>query len=200
MKKARGNPNHPQKGSAIKVQPIRRLEDIKAIKKLLAGNLRDLAIFTLGINSALRASDLLAIRHEQVNGLKVGDSFEIKEQKTGQYRHVMLNKVSHKSVMEWIQSQEDWQSDDWLFRSRKGGKLSVPSLTALVKTWCRAINLTENFGSHSLRKTFGYQQRVAYGLGTAQLISVFNHNSERQTLAYLGIEGEEIRSIHLNTI
>jgi integrase len=195
------NYNHPKRGSAIKVQPIRRLEDIRAIKRFLAGDPRNLAIFTLGINSALRASDLLRIRIDQVRGLRPGESFEVKEKKTGQYRRVMLNKVSHRAIQDWIQSVPDWEEGDWLFRSRKTkGRLQVPTLTAMVKSWCRAINLKENYGSHTLRKTFGYQQRVTFGLGTAELMWIFNHSSERQTLSYLGIEQDEIRDVHWNAL
>jgi integrase len=195
------NYNHPKKGSAIKVQPIRRLEDIRAIKRFLAGEPRNLAIFTLGINSALRASDLLRIRIDQVRGLRPGESFEVKEKKTGQYRRVMLNKLSHRAIQDWIQSVPDWEDGDWLFRSRKTkGRLQVPTLTAMVKSWCRVINLTENYGSHTLRKTFGYQQRVTFSLGTPELMWIFNHSSERQTLSYLGIEQDEIRDVHWNAL
>ena len=42
------NTNHPQKGSTIKVEPIRSLDDIKAIKKLLANSPRDYLLFTMG--------------------------------------------------------------------------------------------------------------------------------------------------------
>jgi hypothetical protein len=34
----RGKPNCLKKGQAIKVQPIRRLDDIRAIKRFLAGD------------------------------------------------------------------------------------------------------------------------------------------------------------------
>ncbi|HET9239228.1 MAG TPA: tyrosine-type recombinase/integrase [Oligoflexus sp.] len=201
MSRVRSNPNRPKKGQAIKVQPIRRLEDIRAIKRFLAGDPRNLAIFTLGINSALRASDLLRIRIDQVKGLRPGESFEVKEKKTGQYRRVMLNKVSHRAIQDWIQSVRDWEENDWLFPSRKSkGRLLVPTLTAMVKSWCRAINLAENYGSHTLRKTFGYQQRVTFGLGTAELMWIYNHSSERQTLSYLGIEQDEIRDVHWNAL
>jgi integrase len=201
MAELQRNKNRPQKGASIKVQPIRRIEDIRAIKRLLAGDLRNLAIFALGINSALRASDLLRLTIEQVQHLRPGDSFEIKERKTGRYRRVMLNKSSHRAIQDWIQSVSEWAEGDWLFPSRKGkGRLQVPTLTAMVKSWCRAINLRENYGSHTLRKTFGYQQRVTFGLGTAELMWIFNHTSERQTLAYLGIEQDEIRDVHWNAL
>ena len=65
MKKGE-NFNHPPKGSHITVDPIRSLRDVKKIKKLLANQLRNLALFTLGINTNLRASDLLSIKVRDV--------------------------------------------------------------------------------------------------------------------------------------
>ena len=46
------NPNHPKKGSTIKVEPITELTDIKLIKKLLKDKPRDHhCLFTMGINT-----------------------------------------------------------------------------------------------------------------------------------------------------
>ena len=39
--------------------------------------------------------------------------------------------------------------------------MTVSSVHRLVKSWCRDIGLKGNYGSHSLRKTFGYHQRLA---------------------------------------
>ncbi|MBW2365953.1 MAG: tyrosine-type recombinase/integrase [Deltaproteobacteria bacterium] len=73
----------------------------------------------------------------------------------------------------------------WLFSSRKGDKpLSVPTLNNLVKKWCRAINLRGNYGSHTLRKTFGYHQRVRFGVGLPELMVAFNHSSQKQKNIY----------------
>ena len=55
MKKGQ-NHNHPKKDSQIKVEPIKSLKDIETIKKLLANKPRDLALFTIGINTNVRAS------------------------------------------------------------------------------------------------------------------------------------------------
>lgn len=199
------NPNHPKKGSALKVDPIKNEKDIKAIKKLLANTPRDLAIFCLGINTALRAGDLLKIKVADVRGLKEGDIFELKEQKTGKYRDVTLNKVSHKAVMSYLATRDDPEDDDWLFESRKrasksNGRLTVGSLNTLVKSWCEQINLSGKYGTHSLRKTFGYHQRVRFGMGTALLMQIYNHKSEWQTLNYLGIKKKELHEIQLNSI
>ncbi|MEP5154111.1 MAG: hypothetical protein ABJQ89_13950, partial [Planktotalea sp.] len=60
------NFNHPQKGASIKVEPIRALNDIKAIKSRLSGNPRDLCLFTFGINTAYRAGEILSLTVGQV--------------------------------------------------------------------------------------------------------------------------------------
>jgi hypothetical protein len=64
----------------------------------------------------------------------------------------------------------------------------------------RAINLKGNYGSHSLRKTFGYHQRVTFGRGIPELMVVFNHSTQRQTLEYLCIQPEEVKSLYLNEL
>ena len=80
------NPNHPAQGSTIKVEPVKKLKDIKSIKKILANKPRDLCLYTLGINTNLRASDLLRVRVDQVRNPIPGDEIEIKEKKTGKMR------------------------------------------------------------------------------------------------------------------
>ena len=39
--------NHPKKGSKTKVMPIRRLKDVQAIKKMLAGEPRNQALYII---------------------------------------------------------------------------------------------------------------------------------------------------------
>ena len=92
------NPNHPIKGSSITVEPIKDLKDIKAIKKLLQNNPRDLCLFTLGINTNLRTSDLLRITAGQVRHLKPGDQLVLKERKTGKHRRIDINKTAIGSI------------------------------------------------------------------------------------------------------
>ncbi|MCD6532579.1 MAG: tyrosine-type recombinase/integrase [Deltaproteobacteria bacterium] len=94
MKKGE-NWNHPVKGSSITVEPIRNPKDIKAIKRMLAGNPRDLCIFILGINTNLRASDILNLRVRDVQGQ---DELVLKEKKTGKIRRTTLNDAVRKAI------------------------------------------------------------------------------------------------------
>ena len=199
MAKVKGNPNHPKKGSQIKVDPIRKLKDIKAIKKLLANKPRDLALFTIGINTNLRASDLLRLKVGQVKDLQAGDTVEIKEKKTGKVRRITLNKTCINSIQSLLNSKQ-YQDDDYLFQSQRKDVLTVPSVHRLVKTWCGEINLKGNYGSHSLRKTWGYHQRVTFGVDLPRLMVCFNHSTQRQTLDYLCIQPEEIKDVYENEL
>jgi integrase len=197
MKKAR-NQNRPKKGDQIKVDPIRKRKDIESIKKLLADDPRNSALFTVGINTNLRASDLLRIRVGQVRDLKPGDEIELKEKKTGKSRRITLNKACVHAIQRLLASRS-YTDDDLLFMGQRG-PLTVPSVHRLVKGWCRAINLRGNYGSHSLRKTWGYHQRVTFGVDIPRLMVCFNHSTQRQTLDYLCIQPEEIKDVYQNEL
>jgi integrase len=188
------NPNHPKRGSRIKVEPIRNLKDIKTIKELLKDNPRDLAIFTLGVNTNLRGSDLLNLRAGQVRGLKPMQDFEVRERKTGKLRRITLNEACIKVIRDLLASRE-YRDEDYLFKSQRGPVLTVPSLTRLVKSWCKMINLKGNYGSHTLRKTWGYQMRVEHNVGIPVLMECFNHSTQKQTHSYLCIQPDEIKSV-----
>ena len=190
------NTNRPQKGDVIKVEPIRDKKAIATIKKILAGKPRDLALFVVGINTNLRASDLVRLTVGQVRHCTTpGCEIEIAEKKTGKPRRITLNKAAVEAVQNLL--KDDRLSDyDPLFKSQRGQALTVSSIHRLVKSWCRQINLKGNYGSHTLRKTFGYHARQA-GVSLPILVELFNHASQKQTMAYLGIQPEEIKDAYL---
>ena len=194
-----GNQNHPVKDSQIKVDPIKNLKDIKSIKKLLKDNHRDYALFIMGINTNLRASDLINITVKQVRNLKPGEDLVLKEIKTGKERRITLNAACVDAIDILLGSQA-LEDEDPLFKSRKSGKLCVQSVHRLVKGWCRQINLSGNYGSHSLRKTWGYHQRVTFGADLPTLMTCFNHSTQRQTLKYLCVQPDEIKEIYQNEL
>lgn len=198
MMKKGTNQNHPKKGDFIKVGPIREIKDIETIKKLLADKPRDLCLFTLGINTNLRASDLLRLKVGQVRGLKPGDEIELKEKKTGKVRRINLN-INCISSIEKLLASREYKNDDLLFLGQRG-PLTVPSVTALVKKWCGMVNLKGNYGAHSLRKTWGYHQRVTFGKDIPTLMDCFGHATQKQTLEYLCIQPEEIKSVFENCL
>lgn len=214
--------NHPQKGSTTTVEPIRDKKDIKLIRLLLADKPRDLVLFTVGINTNLRASDLLRITVGQVRYLSPGDHFTMREMKTGKLREVTISGPVLDIIKKLLATMPEARDNDLLFQSRvkstrqevvkelkrKGtvvrqplaGEITVPHLNRMVKSWCNAAKVRGNFGAHTLRKTFGFMQRTEFHVPTSILMECFNHSSEKQTLRYLGIQREEVRNVFLNAI
>lgn len=189
-------------GRLTRVEPIRSPKAILSIKKHLRGSPRNLAIFTLGVNTALRASDLLRIRLSDIQHLKVGEQFTIKEKKTGKAKQVTLNKASFKAIRAYLKVRRKTSQDAPLFLSRKGAAsaLSVWQLNHLVKKWADETGNQGRFGSHSLRKTFGYIQRTRFNTDLPTLMVAFNHSSQLQTLTYLGVQADDVHAAFMNEI
>jgi integrase len=195
------NTNHPDTDSIISVEPIRNLKDIATIKKMLADNPRDLALFVVGINTAFRAGDLLALTVGMVRNLNPGDTLPVREKKTGKERRVTLNKAAHAAIRDLLATMPDATDDSPLFPSRKGSAaLTVSTLNNLVKAWCHTINLTGNYGSHTLRKTFGYHHHVTFKTSLPTLMTVFGHSTQRQTLHYLCIQESAVQDAFLKEL
>lgn len=191
------NYNHPKKGAHIKVEPIRDLGAITTIKHHLRHQPRNLCLFTLGINTAYRANELLSISVGLVSHIKVGDRLDVKQSKTQKYRAVTLNNNGYNAIQNWLAHHPCPTAQAPLFlSSRRHAALTVSAVNNLFKAWCKEAKLSGNYGSHSLRKTWGYHQRIKGGAPLALLMEAFGHSSEAQTLAYLCIQSHEIQNLY----
>jgi len=195
------NPNHPAKGSSTIVEPIRSLDAISTIKDMLHDKPRDLLLFVMATNNGIRCGDLLKLKVGDLRGKNLGDTIAIKESKTGKPNFIAINDSVHSALTRFLASGS-LRDDAYLFRSQKGenNPLTIQSVNRMVKSWCREVGLEGNYGAHSLRKTFGYVQRVHYGVGFEVLCKRFNHASPTITMRYLGINDAEIVGILKNSI
>jgi integrase len=133
------------------------------------------------INTNQRASDLLRIKVRQVKDLIPNDKIVLNEKKTKKERRINLNKACIDSMQGLLASKE-YSDKDYLFTGQRG-VLTVPTVNAKVKAWCRVINLKGNFGSHPLRKTWGFHQRITFKIDLPTLMECSNHSMQKQTLA-----------------
>ncbi len=201
LMRTRTNANHPPRGSTIKVEPIRDFEAIQRIKATLReqGRWRDLCLFTLGINTAYRASELLSLTVGRVSHLGVGDRLEVLQTKTRRHRAITLNRPGVETLATWLEHHPEPSPDSALFYSGKtGGALGVSVLNRMVKRWCREAGLRGNYGSHSLRKTWGFHQLRRVNAPLPYLMEAYGHATQRQTLNYLCIEPEEISALYID--
>ena len=184
------------------VQPIRDKKQIEAIKKYLRGsNLRDCCLFTLGINSALRISDLLKLKISDVidEKKKVKDRIQIKEKKTGKDKNFPIGDTAKKAISEYLGIRGDYSLDDPLFISRKGEKAALQRDQAykIINQAARAVGIKDKIGSHTMRKTFAYQAYQS-GIDLTLIQKLLNHSAPSVTLAYIGITQDQMDDVYLN--
>jgi len=197
------NPNHPRKGSSIRAEPIRNLNDIAKIKHSLASKkrYRDLCLFSLGINTAWRANELLSITVGQALFHQTAAPLTLKQSKTQSYRQTPINKEARSAIDQWLNDYEHryprrFRLDAPLFVSLRRPCLTVPTVSTLVKNICYEAGIFGNYSSHTLRKTWGYHQRVTFNSPLSLIMRAFGHTSERQTLAYIGILPQEVDDLY----
>lgn len=171
------------------VEPLKNTRDINKIRQYLYGkeNKRDYCIFVVGINVGLRAGDLLSLKIKDVtDGNTIFDTVTIKEQKTGKTRNFALNKNAKEAIQLYINSLADYDLNDYLFKSRKGGHLGVRPLHHIIKTITNDLGIKGNYGTHTLRKTMAYH-RYINNVPLETLQKLLNHSSSSITLRYIGI-------------
>lgn len=185
-------------------QPIRdrqELQNFSTYYKDEKPNLRNYALVVLGLNTALRISDLLHLRWNDLydfEKLCFRDHLLIKEQKTGKRNRIAINEKA-REAMEMYFNERNPAEDEFIFSKRANPykPLSRSQAYRIVKDDANHTTSEEAVSCHSLRKTFGYFAWQE-GVQPALLMDVFNHSSYAITKRYLGIEQDEKDLVYLN--
>ena len=150
----------------------------------------------MGINSAYRANELLSLSVGQVDYLKTGDRLELKQSKQNVYRSITVNQTAIEAIEGWLSHHPNPRTRAPLFPSYQKDKvLTVPTVCNLMKRWCKEAKLHGNYGSHTMRKTWGYWQ-YKNGTKIPLLMEAFGHTTQKQTLDYLCIQSAEIQELY----
>ena len=173
------------------VEPIRSLKDLRKIKSILSASPRDLLLFTLGINSGLRISDLLALN---VGDVRDKEFIQLIEKKTKKFKKFPINKKLKLMFDSYIVDKSD---DEPLFMSKFNNRLSRVTAYYVIRQPCEKLNPEVAFGTHTMRKTFGYHHYKKYR-DVAILQKIFNHSSPSTTLRYIGIDEESIYKSYMD--
>lgn len=202
------------------VEPIRDKGKIKAMKRFLASNQegsRDVLLLTLGINSALRISDLLKLKISDVFEFKDSQNpreqilqnmiprerisliRELREKKTGKEKLIRINESVKMALAKYRDAYPDAESNDFVFKSKKGANRPIGRVQAwrLLNAAAVAVGIKDNIGTHSLRKTWGYHAYNA-GYDLTLIQQALNHASPRETLRYIGITQDQIDNVTIN--
>ena len=174
------------------VQPIRDKNKINQMKiELRKKGTRNYLLFVTGINTGLRISDIIKLRVLDVlnEDRTIKSHICINEQKTGKRKKFKINDTLAREFLEYTKNMK---MTDYLFISRKGINKPITRIQAyrLLNSVALKIGL-EEIGTHTLRKTFGYHF-YKKTKDIVMLQKLFNHSSPSITLAYIGIEQDEI--------
>ncbi len=186
------------------VEPIRDRKKIAQIKNLLRGQsrYRDLLLFVVGINTALRVSDLLQLRVEHFldNHQRIKRRFWIRERKRGKRHEVVINNSIQEALKEYLKSYSGIVNNhgNFVFFNTKTYNLTQPikrgQAWKFITSICREVGLSGNYGTHSFRKTWGYHARML-GVDLALIMYKLNHESIAYTKRYLGITDAELQAV-----
>jgi integrase len=160
---------------------------------------RDRLLFIMGINTALRISDLLSltvgdVMDEEGQILK---TVELREKKTGKGKRFPLNESVRSALLDYLAERQGCSRSEPLFPSQKGGTLGRSHAWRIINAAGKSVGL-ENIGAHSLRKTFAYHvYKMTDGdIGLVQ--KLLNHSASTITLRYIGIDRERMDKAFLD--
>ena len=125
----------------------------------------------------------------RVDDVRNRDHFKITESKTRKVRRVPIDYDVRKLLDDYIQGRP---GNEYLFPSRQSNKLKEPKplhrnrVYQVLNVVAREIGIWDNFGCHSMRKTFGYFHYKKYK-DLAALMEIFGHSKPEITLRYIGM-------------
>ena len=180
-------------------EPIRDKEELKRFVRhyLEKGQLRNYALVVLGLHSALRISDLLRLRWEDVYDFEGGffrSHIKLKESKTGKQAAVALNKAAVVALRLYFPHRRGV----FIFASSRKNASPIGRVQAyrIVRAAAEAVKLERCVSCHSLRKTFGYHAWHS-GVAVAVIMDIYNHSSYEITRRYLGISQDDRDEVYL---
>ena len=163
----------------------------------LAGNLRDLALFNVAIDSKLRGCDLVTLRvTDLLRDERIRERVSVVQSKTHKPVQFELSENTRETVTNWIMSPE-MIGCQFLFPSRFHDRphISTRQYGRLVRDWVISIGLEPSgYGTHSMRRTKVAEiYRKTGNLRAVQLL--LGHTKVDSTVRYLGVELEDALSI-----
>ncbi len=182
-------------------KPLKSIKDINKLKNyfLERGEYRNYLLVTVGLNTALRISDILKLKWSDlfdIKNHKFKKYIEIKEQKTGKTQIIYINKGIRDAVKIFFLNSN--MASEYVFEGRKHCPIDRVQAYRILKRACADTGIPD-ISCHSLRKTFGYQ---AWKKGTppAVLMNIYNHSSFTITKRYLGIAQEDRDEVYRGVV
>ena len=134
-------------------------QQVKILRKMLQGRRLHILLLNIGIDTMLRASDLLRLKTSDVMHESGEPKMElkVKQKKTG--KHTLLMPLSENSRDTIRQYLIDTNMDDYIFTGQLShltrNPITVKQYSRIVKGWLKLLGVEDldQYASHSIRKT-----------------------------------------------
>lgn len=158
-------------------------------------NYFDELYLVMAFSTALRVSDVLTLRWEDILGKT--QVVHKQEKKTGKVRRLKFTPETMERIEYLYEHLGSPDEREYLFRGQKAGEhITAQRINQRLKVIRDKYHVSvTNFSSHTFRKTFGRYVWEANGCTDEALIklcNIFKHSSTEITMRYLGLRDEEI--------
>lgn len=175
-------------------QPIRNKHQVRELAEyyLKRGELRNHLLIVMGVHTALRISDLLRLKWDDVYDFdrkRIRESITVTEKKTGKSKIITLNKAITAALALCLSFAK---KGEFLIKSRKGENKAISRVQAyrIITAAAEALGFRSKVSCHSLRKTFGYHA-WKNGVNPAVIMEIYNHSNFAVTRRYLGVTQDD---------
>ena len=177
------------------VLPIKDSNILHEVQDALLNNFqygrRNYTIFQVGKATLLRASDVLALRRNEIfdNDGTIKKNAYIRDKKTSKPNILYLKPVKQDLLDYYAWLQENNIQSEWLFPSSTHHDRHITE-KQFYKIMAKTGDLLgiNYLGTHTMRKTGAYRVYTQSNYNIGLVMSLLNHSSEAMTLKYLGLD------------
>ena len=181
-------------------EPIRNKRQIRQLAEYYRnrGQIRNYVLIVLGVHTALRISDLLRLRWDDVYDFenhRVRTNVTITEKKTRKIKTFALNKEVTRALTMF--AKQNSRKEMFLIENPQT-KRAISRIQAyrIIRAAAETLQFQNRVSCHSLRKTFGYHAWKS-GVSPAVLMEIYNHSSLNVTRRYLGVTQDDKNAVYM---
>ena len=173
--------------------PIKKTEDLRDIYNqfIRFGYEREAHMLIIGCNLALRFSDLHKLKFEDIGK----NRHFMNEQKTSKDKAIKFNDqvIKHvKLLKQYYQSQNIepvylFQSTSRRTKNQEPKPITIQTINKRFQEVAESLRLDYPIGTHTMRKTWGFNAFYIHGLKLVEIKRALNHSSAKDTEKYIGV-------------
>ena len=187
------------KGKLVGQKAPFKPKDIWAMRRRLQQEhrSRDLALLNIGLDSKLRACDLVSLKVRDIShGEHVASRATVQQKKTKRPVQFEITTPARDAAEAWIR-EAGLRNEDYLFPSRThhSPHICTRQYARMLREWLQDIGLDwHDYGTHSMRRTKATLiYRKTMNLRAVQLL--LGHSDIASTVRYLCIEVDDALTI-----